>query len=166
MTIFRHILAPVAVLVILCGTAAAQEACDPLNVGQGVLAYNDGDYEAALELWQPCAEQGDAIAQSNLGYLYDNGFGVAQDYAKAVFWYGLAAEQGDTFAQYSLGLYYGGGGGVPQDNVLAFMWLSVAAANGQVGAAQDRDFIAGFMTTAQIAEALGLAEDWLKSYQP
>lgn len=166
MTVLKHIATAVAALVFLSGTTIAQEACGPLDVGQGVIAYNASDYQAALALFRPCAEQDDAIAQSNLGYMYDNGYGVTQDHTKAVFWYGLAAEQGDTFAQYSLGLYYGGGGGVPQDNVLAYMWLSIAAANGQDGANQNRDFIAGFMTADQIAEAERLAADWLESHQP
>lgn len=166
MTVSKHIAAAVALFVFLSGTAIAQDACGPLDTGRGVVAYNAGDFETALTLLRPCAEQGDAIAQSNLGYMYDNGYGVAQDHTKAVFWYGLAAEQGDTFAQYSLGLYYGGGGGVPQDNVLAYMWLSIAAANGQEGADQDRGFIAGFMTSDQIAEAERLAADWLESHQP
>ncbi|MHA1559664.1 MAG: tetratricopeptide repeat protein [Alphaproteobacteria bacterium] len=166
MTVLKRLVAAVAALVVLSGTTTAQEACGPLNVSQGVIAYNAGDYETALALLRPCAEQGYAIAQSNLGYMYDNGYGVAQDYTNAVFWYGLAAAQGDTFAQYSLGLYYGGGGGVPQDNVLAYMWLSIAAANGQAGADQDRGFVAGFMTADQIAEAERLAVDWLESHQP
>ena len=165
MTVLKPIVAVAAALVLVSGAATAQEACGPLDMGQGVISYNAGDYETALTLLRPCAEQGYAIAQSNLGYMYDNGHGVAQDYTKAVFWYGLAAGQGDTFAQYSLGLYYGGGGGVPQDNVLAYMWLSIAAANGQDGADQDRGFVAGFMTADQIAEAERLADEWLESHQ-
>jgi TPR repeat protein len=37
------------------------------------------------------AEQGDAIAQTNLGVRYANGRGVQQDYVEAHKWYNLAA---------------------------------------------------------------------------
>ena len=49
------------------------------------------------------AEAGDAEAQNNLGLMYFNGRGVAQDDAEAVAWYRRAAEQGFANAQYNLG---------------------------------------------------------------
>ena len=49
----------------------------------GLEAYDAGDYETAYEIWQPMAEQGDARAQLYLGVMYDNGRGVAYDYAEA-----------------------------------------------------------------------------------
>ncbi len=36
---------------------------------------------------EKAADKGDATAMNNLGVLYDNGQGVAQDYAKAREWY-------------------------------------------------------------------------------
>jgi TPR repeat protein len=50
--------------------------------------------QPALEEIRRRAEQGDAGAQYNLGYLYANGLGVTQDHTEAVKWYRLAAEQG------------------------------------------------------------------------
>ena len=35
--------------------------------GDGVVAYNAGDYQKALRLWKPVAEQGNKFAQSILG---------------------------------------------------------------------------------------------------
>ena len=61
------------------------------------------------------AEHGDAVAQFNLGGMYENGFGVQQDYKQAVKWHKLSAEQGDAKAQFNLGLLYYKGIGVPQD---------------------------------------------------
>ena len=72
----------------------------------GVAAVERGDYAAALEEWRPLAEQGLADAQYNLGVMYDEGEGVAQDDAEAVRWYRLAAEQGDAGAQNNLGVMY------------------------------------------------------------
>ena len=39
----------------------------------------------------------------NLGLMYSQGKGVAQDYATAASWYRKAAEQGYASAQYNLG---------------------------------------------------------------
>ena len=41
------------------------------------------------------------MAQYNLGYLYDHGQGVAQDYVAAYVWYKIAATQGYAFAMAS-----------------------------------------------------------------
>lgn len=48
------------------------------------------------------AEQGDADAQYNLGWMYRKGKGVDKDYAKAAYWYTQAVEQGDKDAQAAL----------------------------------------------------------------
>ena len=52
------------------------------------------------------AEQGNATAQFDLGYFYDNGLGVEQDYKKAKECYEKAAEQGNATAQEYLGYIY------------------------------------------------------------
>jgi TPR repeat protein len=44
------------------------------------------------------ADQGDAHAQNNLGFLYATGRGVPQDYIQAHMWFNLAGAQGDTDA--------------------------------------------------------------------
>ena len=43
------------------------------DYGKGVEAYEKGDFATALREWRPLAEQGDAMAQYNLGVMYDNG---------------------------------------------------------------------------------------------
>ena len=48
------------------------------------------------------AEQGDARAQFNLGFMYADGRGVAQNDTEAVKWYRLAADQGHATAKQSL----------------------------------------------------------------
>ena len=60
----------------------------------------------AVKWYRLAAEQGNARAQYNLGYAYDNGEGVEQDYVEAVKWFRLAAEQGNADAQYNLGYAY------------------------------------------------------------
>ena len=48
------------------------------------------------------AGQGHAVAQYNLGVMYENGRGVRQDYVEAIKWYRLAADQGQAEAITSL----------------------------------------------------------------
>jgi len=52
---------------------------------------------------QQRAEQGDAQAQNDLGFMYANGQGVPQDDAEAVRLFRLLAEQGLALAQNHLG---------------------------------------------------------------
>lgn len=77
--------------------------------------------------WQGLAEQGDPVAQYNLGASYEGGHGVPQDLAKAAMWYRKAAEQGYAVAQYDLGAMYSRGRGVPQDYAQAAYWWRKAA---------------------------------------
>ena len=60
------------------------------------------DYAEAARLYRLAAAQGNAGAQSNLGYIFENGNGVAKDRAEAIRWYRLAAAQGNAIAQSSL----------------------------------------------------------------
>ena len=55
------------------------------------------------------AEKGNAIAQANLGLMYENGEGVTQDYGEAVKWYRLSAAQGNAGGQSNLGRMYANG---------------------------------------------------------
>jgi TPR repeat protein len=107
------------------------------------------------------AKQGDVDAQYNLGRMYDNGYGVPQDYKTAVKWFRLAVEQGYAVAQFSLAMMYDMGRGVIQDNVYAHMWANIATANAY-SAEWYRDRLAKFMTPAQIAEAQKLARECVR----
>ena len=95
---------------------------------QGVSAYNRQDYVLASRIFIPFAEQGQPAAQTYLGYMFETGRGVPQNYTEAAMWYRRAAEQGDSQAQYSLGLLYARGQGVPRDIVEASKWLNLATA--------------------------------------
>ena len=61
------------------------------------------------------AHQGEASAQNRLGYMYDVGQDVAQDYVEAATWYKKAADQGVAEALLGLGIMYSLGHGVPQN---------------------------------------------------
>lgn len=70
------------------------------------------------------------------------------------------AEQGQAEAQYMLGYLYLRGEGAPQDYVQAHKWFNLAASRGKPESARARDELARRMTSAQIAEAQGLARAW------
>ena len=65
-------------------------------------AYKRQDYTTAMLLFRPFADQGDAYAQSSLGFMYKYGMGVAQNDAEAAKWFRKAADQGNAYAQSSL----------------------------------------------------------------
>ena len=76
-------------------------------------AYDRRDYETALRLNKPLADQGNADAQNSLGAMFRNGEGVPQNYAEAMKWFRLAADQGDAAAQFNVGNMFDNGWGVP-----------------------------------------------------
>lgn len=108
------------------------------------------------------AAQGDAKAQTSLGFLYYNGKGIPQDYEKAREWLEIAAAQGYAAAQGVFGVLYMKGHGVPRDNVRAYMWFNLAALHltgrPQEASAELRNRVSRMMTTTQIAEAQRLAQ--------
>jgi uncharacterized protein len=127
-------------------------------------AYQRGDYAQAVRVLAPAATRGDAKAQGQLGFMYENGFGVPQNFVTAADLYQSAAVQGDTFAQSRLGLSYDRGHGVPPDLILSYKWLNLAAARAS-GRERDfyrrlRDAVASKMTSAQIFEGQRLALIW------
>jgi len=97
----------------------------------GMNASTRGDYATALHEWRPLAEQGDALAQYNLGVLYRKGRGVPQDDVQARQWYVKAAAQGLAKAQFSLGTLYFNGEGAPKDYQQALRWFRLAADQGE-----------------------------------
>jgi len=107
---------------------------------EGVAAYNHGNYKTALKEFR-LVEQGDAMAQYNLGLMYDNGEGVPEDHTEAVKWYRKAAEQGLAKAQFNLGLMYDNGRGVPEDHTEAVKWYRKAAEQGLAEAQFNLGFV-------------------------
>ena len=133
------------------------------DLDAGLRAYDAGDFATALSEWMPLAGKGDAVAQYNLGLMYDKGNGVPQDYAEAVKLYRLAAKQGHASAQYNLGNKYELGEGVPQDYVRALIWYNFASRSGHADAEKGRDNIAAKLTLADISVAQKLARVCMES---
>jgi gag-polyprotein putative aspartyl protease/Sel1 repeat len=124
------------------------------------IAFDQGDYAAALRRSKALAEQGDALSQIGMAYLYFAGKGVAQDYSEAAKWYRRAADQGNSSGQHSLGRMYAAGLGVERDVIAAYAWFNIAVANGDDTAIKSRDDLARKMTSAQILEAQRITREW------
>jgi len=88
------------------------------------------DYVTAYEGYNALAAKGDPAAERQLGYMYENGLGVHEDFAQSVVWFRKAADAGDASAESELGYSYEHGHGVQQDYAQAFEWYSKAAAQG------------------------------------
>jgi TIR domain/Sel1 repeat len=82
------------------------------------------------------ADAGDADAMYDLGLVYANGKGVAQDYGKAREWYQRAADVGKALAMNNLGDLYYYGKGVARDYGKAGEWYQKGADAGDANARQ------------------------------
>ena len=76
------------------------------------------------------AENGDPLAQNNLGYAYAIGQGVAPDTESALKWLNRAIASGFVAAQFNLGVLYEYGFGVPKDYAKALANFQIAANQG------------------------------------
>ena len=126
---------------------------------EGLDVYIAGDYVTAFREFKTLAEQGDAMAQFNLGYMYYQGEGVTQDNKEAVKWFRLAAEQGDAEAQNSLGWMYKYGKGVTQDHKEAVKWFRLATEQGDATAQYNLGVV--YANGRGVIQDLVIAHMWL-----
>ena len=82
----------IALLVLPAVSASGQD------FDKGLAAAQRGDFATALREWTPLAEQGDADAQFNLGLMFGEGLGVAQDSIRALMWFTISASSGNETA--------------------------------------------------------------------
>jgi hypothetical protein len=97
------------------------------SVRAGTEAWARADYDAAVAIWRPLAEKGDADAQFNLGQAYRWGRGVPLNLAAAQSWYERAAEKGQLDSQVILGLMLFQNG----DHPGGLRWLKLASEKGE-----------------------------------
>ena len=84
------------------------------------------------------AEEGNALSQARLGYLYERGKGgLKKDLKEAVRWFRESANQGNGVGQCNLGLFYKEGMGVPKDMAEAERWLRKSAERGVLKAVEE-----------------------------
>jgi TPR repeat protein len=116
--------------------------------------------DEAFALFQAGAKHGDGYSMNNLGFSYQWGIGVTQDYAKAREWFEKAAAKDIKHAMINLGQLYENGYGVPQDYAKAREWYEKAAAKGNASAkiGLERLSIREAATAGRYDEALRLEE--------
>lgn len=104
------------------------------------------------------AEQGDPVAQYNLGVTYAQNQTNPEKAQLAIHWWTKAAAQGHQLAQYNLGHCYAEGNLVEQNGIRAVRWFTAAAENG-VAQAQ---FVLGlfFQQGRFVKQNLDQAIDW------
>ena len=84
-------------------------------------------YSLALDAYRIAGDKGDAIANYQLGRIYDYGQGVEESDTIAFGWYQKAAQLGYAQAQHKLGVCYAEGIGAPKNYSLAVNWTRKAA---------------------------------------
>jgi uncharacterized protein len=121
----------------------------------------DERYKEAAKWYKLAAEQGNSIAQADLGDAYYEGKGVPQNYKEAVKWW-----EKSGMRNYSLGKAYRDGKGVSQNHVMAHMYFNVGASDGSyfVNYEKARSNLEKEMTPLQIEEAQQLALELVQSH--
>lgn len=132
------------------------QPCAFAGFNEGLTAYESKNYALALQEFRPLAEQGDSMAQFNLGLMYVRGEGVTQDLNEAIAWFRKSADQGNVMAQVNLGNMYANGEGTPANYSEAVKCYRTAALQGNTLAIVNLGI---FFVKGQ-----GLPQNWVAAY--
>jgi uncharacterized protein len=160
--VMRFLVTAAGLALLLLSSGISVEAA---SFRQGASAFMREDYVRASRILIPLAERGDPAAQAYLGFMFETGRGVPQNYTEAAMWYRRSAEQGFAAAQYSLGLLYDKGFGVPRNVVEANKWLNLSTAisspRDRERRARIRDAVTTKMSRDEIAVSRLRALEWV-----
>jgi cell division septation protein DedD len=157
-------------LLLMAAIVAGATPAAAQSVKAGVEAWQRTDYPAAVGIWRPLAEAGNADAAFNMGQAYRLGRGVPLNLAVAHSWFERAARKGHLDAQTTLGLLLFDSGSRPD----GLRWLKTAAERGEPralliygtalfngdGVAEDRVLAYAYISRAA-AQGLGPAKGTL-----
>ena len=121
-----------------------------------IVLYGGQNYTVAFEKFIKLASEGHLGAQVNIGQMYREGKGTAQNYVEAARWYRIAAIRGVDYAQFALGNAVRIGEGVVQDYAEALRWYKLAAEKGFIGAQINLG--------SMYAQGQGVAQDYSKAH--
>lgn len=113
-----------------CARAMAEQPSEARFVAYAARAADKaGDAREAVRLYRLAADQGNALAQNNLGVMYEGGQGMLpRNDREAERLYRLSADQGFPGGQANLGVLYATGrGGLPRNDREAVRFWMLAA---------------------------------------
>ncbi len=128
----------------------------------GCKQFAAGEFAAAVRVFQPLADRGDARAQNNLGVLYESGAGVQESKAEALRWYRRSANARVPLAQHNLAVL------IAADHILgtaenpsnrkadfieAYVLFTLAASQDLEMASGGRSDLVQYMTAEEIERA-------------
>lgn len=114
--------------ILVCLLPASLQAAGLVSAEHAMRA---GNYAEAYCVLRPMAEYGDPEAQYNIGWMYQNGYGLAVNNSLALEWWRRAAEQGHVDASFAIAtLYHHGEGEVDADKDKALDYFLLAATKG------------------------------------
>lgn len=122
------------------------------DVAAGAAAWQRGDYPAAVAAWRAPAEEGNPVAQYNLGQAYKLGRGVAVDLRAAEDWFGRAAHQGHQPSEGNYGLLLFQAG----KRADAMPWIEKAAARGEPASQ--------YVLATALFNGEHVTKDWVRAY--
>lgn len=104
------------------------------DLEDGIAAFENRDFNTAVRLIEPLAEQGNVEAEYFMGTFYMYGHGVAMDPPQADMWFKRAfghwetqAHAGDPAAMVEIAMMLTAGLGIQRDDKAAVQWLRKAS---------------------------------------
>lgn len=94
---------------------AKLSAKDCQSRGGEYVSHEQANSASALKVWLSAAQEGDVIAQTYVGEIYEKGSGITPDYQTAAAWYKKAADKGYARAKLNLGYLYEKGLGLQKN---------------------------------------------------
>jgi len=101
---------------------------------EGLAAYKNKNFKAAVNEFVPPAEKGDVVALFYIALMYENAEGLPQNYPQAMFLYRQAADKGYAPAQCNLGFMYETEAASDRSYKDAAFWYRKAAEQGNAPA--------------------------------
>jgi TPR repeat protein len=101
------------------------------------------NYKKAIPLYEKSCKYGNSKACYNVGFLYENGKGVTQNYVKAAQFYKKACEsdKGYAYACNNLAILYYSGKGVSKNYYKTYEYFIKAAKKGDSSAQKNLDIL-------------------------
>lgn len=146
----------------------AAEAGDSNAMFQlGNVLAQRGENVEAVQWFRKSSEKGNIKATNALGYMYEEGRGIPQNYAEASNLYLQAMKKGNPDAMVNRAIMFARGEGMVKDSLQAYMHLLLAAAyasdqNTRASAVKLRDEVAAGLSKDQVARGQAMADEFAK----